>query len=491
MSCAAAKHGIGTGQGNSQPKPSFSESHLASFSHHFPSLLKAPLMDYLRRPKQSSSEKSPISASSSFVADMNLTNQLSALLDQEHNDMVVRELNLLDATISPENVLLRVLTPDSFTTTASSFTRVQQSQQLLTSVGYRAIGFGQCGLVFERPGRDYVLKVAKPSYEGSLWADFKAHYSISQAVQKHQSPNQPMECRVPKIFSYVSKDNDIWWNENKPFFTATMQESVSLPAMTLISQRILPLPKIAREALINKYCPEPSRTLVAANPTNRDCLARVYLGRRRTTTAPSANFTLRNFNLHLDQMIELDLPISKIAGAIGEALALVHWTAHVDGYDIEFVLGSEGYTTYTREVSLALNMTGEQVAALPPNTDIESMMSVNFKQRTTRLWMLDFNLCNMWDESAVLENPEALVSHLVMAFFENDPYYPLPLMESDVDKELWTVFTAQYLRMATKVMNGKDPRLVALPLKFVDGCVERERESIRNGLGHGHRDFKQ
>ncbi|KAJ6010378.1 zinc finger protein-domain-containing protein [Penicillium sp. IBT 35674x] len=447
-------------------------------------------MDRLRRSKQSSSEESPVSASSSFVADMNLTNHLSTLLDREHNDMVVQELKLLDATISPENILLKVLTPESFTSTASSFARLQQSQQLLSSVGYRAIGFGQCGLVFERPGRGYVLKIAKPSYEDSLWADFKAHYSISQAFQKHQNSSQPMECRVPQLFSYVTKENDLWWNENKLFF-GTTHESVSFPAMTLISQRILPLPKIAREALINKYCPESSRALVATNPTNRDCLARVYLGRRRLATAPSANFTLRNFNLHLDQMIELGLPIDKMAGAMGEALALVHWAAHIDGYDIEFALGSEGYTTYTRDVSFNLNMSPEQVAALSPHTDIESMMSVNFKQRITRLWMLDFNLCNIWDESVALASPEALVSHLVVSFFENDPYYPLPLMESDLEQEIWAEFTTQYLLMATKVLSGKDPRLATLPLKFVNGCIQRERESISKGLGHGHREFKQ
>ncbi|KAJ6110162.1 zinc finger protein-domain-containing protein [Penicillium sp. IBT 16267x] len=78
-----------------------------------------------------------------------------------------------------------------------------------------------------------------------------------------------------------------------------------------------------------------------------------------------------------------------------------------------------------------------------------------------------------------------------MSFFENDPYYPLPLMESGLDQELWAVFTTQYLRKAAKVLNGKDRRLATLPLKFVDGCVARERDSIKNGLGHGHRDFKQ
>ncbi|KAJ5946123.1 hypothetical protein N7454_002962 [Penicillium verhagenii] len=95
-------------------------------------------MDSLCRSKQSSSEDSPISFSSSFVANIDLTNQLSTLLDREHNDTVVRDLNLLDATLPPENILRKVLSPDSFTRTAS-FACLQQSQQLLTSVGYRTI----------------------------------------------------------------------------------------------------------------------------------------------------------------------------------------------------------------------------------------------------------------------------------------------------------------------------------------------------------------
>jgi hypothetical protein len=40
--------------------------------------------------------------------------------------------------------------------------------------------------------------------------------------------------------------------------------------MTPIPKRILPLPKIAREALINKYCAAESRALVATKIMNRD-----------------------------------------------------------------------------------------------------------------------------------------------------------------------------------------------------------------------------
>jgi hypothetical protein len=40
----------------------------------------------------------------------------------------------------------------------------------------------------------------------------------------------------------------------------------------------------------------------------------------------------------------------QIAKAIGQAMAIMHWSANVDCYDVEFVLGSEGETTYTEEI---------------------------------------------------------------------------------------------------------------------------------------------
>ena len=255
-------------------------------------------MEPRRRIGQSSSEDSPVSLSSSLRADFNLTNQLSAILDQQYNGLVIQELELSEQT-SDENVLCKVLNPDFFISTASSFARSQNLQQGLTSA-YRVIGFGQCGLVFERPGRNYVIKVAKTYYEDALWNDFQAHFLLRQAFD--QEHNKDSNCCIPQLFSYVTKSNNAWWDKNLPLFP-TIHESFSLPAMALISQRILPLPKLVREALIRKYCPAEFQAGVASNPTNRDCLARVYLGRRRHTTVPSANLKLRNFNLHLDQMI--------------------------------------------------------------------------------------------------------------------------------------------------------------------------------------------
>lgn len=212
-------------------------------------------------------------------------------------------------------------------------------------------------------------------------------------------------CRVPRVFKYVPKDNRQWWEEILPLF-ADVHESLRLPSMALITQRILPLPRVARQALINTYCPLYLRPAASASPTNRDCLARICLGRRRRADAPlSPNFTLRNFNLCLDQILELNLPAASFAAAMGESLAVIHWSANVDAYDIELALGSEGDVTYTKGVSLTLDLTAEQVAAMAPHTDLESMMSTNVK-RTTRLWVLDFNPCSVWEGEGRMGIPE-------------------------------------------------------------------------------------
>ncbi|CAG8154268.1 unnamed protein product [Penicillium olsonii] len=274
--------------------------------------------------------------------------------------------------------------------TIISWSAFTQQQQIMAA-NYREIGFGECGVVFERLGQNYVIKVARPFYEDSLWADFSAHFQVRKAFESQS--NEPT-CRIMKLFSYVPKDNQRWWEEKLPFLSPTCP-SLYLPTMALITERILPLPKTARQALIDAYCPAISRTAVAANPTNRDCLARIYLGRRRPPGTPQApNFTLRNFNLCLDQAIDLEFPVNLFAAGIGEALAIIHWVAHVDAYDIEFVLGSEGGMppAYTQDLSRCLNLSAQDQLKMAPHTDVEDLLSTNSPLRTPRLFVLDFNL---------------------------------------------------------------------------------------------------
>lgn len=200
------------------------------------------------------------------------------------------------------------------------------------------------------------------------------------------------------------------------------------------------------------------------------------------------NFSLRNYNLCLDQMLDLDLPVNEYATNIAETLAIIHWAAHVDAYDVEFVLGGEIGCAYTQQ---ATDFFSQQIHVLE-QVELGSTSNVSLKQRTTRIWVLDFNLCSRWSQETLLKRPEDLVNQLVLAFFENDPYYPLPEMAADVDRELWSTFSREYLHKANEILmqDSHYEETQHLPRYFIEQCVARERKNLENGLGHGHRDFK-
>ncbi|CAL5868732.1 uncharacterized protein PFLUO_LOCUS2959 [Penicillium psychrofluorescens] len=423
-----------------------------------------------RRLQSSCDDSAVFKVSNNLRVDIELTNELSELLDRQRNEALE---TLFPPGASLENILTRLLSTDSMVSSTSTCAAFNQSQRQISAIGYRCIGFGQCGLVFERPGRAYVVKLAKPAYKEGLWSDFQAHLNVRQAFCRESNP----ECRVPQLFSFAPDSSIEWWNENIQFFP-DISDLVPLPTMALITERILPLPKVVRQALIHQYCPPHLQTAASANPTNRDCLARLYLGSRRARPELlSPNFTLRNFNLHLDQMLELNLPVFLYAAAMGEAMAIIHWAAHVDGFDIEFVLGSDANagTSYNKDIFLNLDLATEQASCMSSIKDLDAAMRANFKRRTTSMWVLDFNLCHIWREDCAWENPDGLISHLVYSFFQNDPYYPRP-----ADQDLWQKFSAAYRLKADQILAvpETDQRLVCLPGRFLDACISHEQGSL-------------
>ncbi|KAB5527934.1 zinc finger protein-domain-containing protein [Coniochaeta sp. 2T2.1] len=363
------------------------------------------------------------------------------------------------------------------------------------AIGYRKIGFGQCGLVIQRPGRDFVVKIARPAFQGALWSDFMAHLHVHHGFE---SQRIPVDIRVPKVFTFVNDNNSDWWQYHRGLLQE--HEGFPLPSAALISQRILPLPKIAREALISLYCPPALQAAAMADRSNRDCLARIYLGRRRPENARLApNFSLRNFNLCLDQMLDLKLPVNYYASAMGEALAVIHWQANVDGYDIEFVLGTDELPADSPEQPVRTRLTSVEAegrapiistTAIPLDTTVPA--EIQERKLQASMWVLDFNLCNRWNEWIGWQQPDVLVEQLVLAFFENDPYYPRPLMEGELEQSIWNSFHTSYLDKAIEILHaaGKDVRLRHLPGMFADACIARERAKIEADSGHGHRDLK-
>jgi hypothetical protein len=188
-------------------------------------------------------------------------------------------------------------------------------------------------------------------------------------------------------------------------------------------------------------------------------------------------------------MVSLQLPVFQYAESIAQALAVIHWQANVDAFDIEFVLGSE-LSHATSHYPFTLPHDPEESTDFTTCQSLDKI-EINIDQRTIRLWVLDFNLCNCWEERSGWEHPGMLIDHLVLAFYENDPYYPLPLAEQELDQELWSTFRESYLKKASEILKPKDKRLHELPENFIEACVERERQKLAEGRGHGSRDHKQ
>lgn len=102
----------------------------------------------------------------------------------------------------------------------------------------------------------------------------------------------------------------------------------------------------ARSLLVEKLVRENERQAVRANPLNKKLLARVYLGKSdyvnsaRRVYQNLETFTLCNVVLSVKDLSDIGLDLDKIAGEMGSALAIMHWSAMLDGRGVEFVLGS-------------------------------------------------------------------------------------------------------------------------------------------------------
>ncbi|KAG9194030.1 hypothetical protein G6011_04065 [Alternaria panax] len=282
--------------------------------------------------------------------------------------------------------------------------------------------------VYEVPGTADVFKVANfPGKEtDQLWNDYKTHVKVSELFEDFGRGN--IKVQVPCHKYFVGMDDEIWWPENLDRFP-----NLDMPSNLLATERILPLTKAIRESLIDMYCPSEHHAYFKASASNKDCLVRIYLGKRSVPVSSKfKRFQLRNFQLHLDLIEELELDAPEFATCIAESLAIMHWACQSDANDVEFVLE---------------NLSPSTIASMKPNTSTWDAALKNFHRRTTHIWMLDFNRC-----AAFAPGTEGL-KQLVHSFFRNDPYFPRPHAQLEKYQHLWDVFGKSYLATAQMCVN--------------------------------------
>jgi hypothetical protein len=207
-----------------------------------------------------------------------------------------------------------------------------------------------------------------------------------------------------------------------------------------------------------------NRELHLAKPENKDCLVRLYLGRRLKEVTRS-NVALRNFPLHVNDMEHMGLDTFMYAKIMAQALAVLHWQARVDANDVEFVLGS---APKLRAPASAAEMKNSS-----PN-DIKFLGQVlDFNHRSIGIWLLDFNQCGDFAEG------DAGLKQLVNGFYWNDPYYPRPVNMTAEDKKLWESFKQAYLQTSSKFTKDEGPVLF---IQAVETEGKRRSQSAARSL---------
>ncbi|KAI1377257.1 zinc finger protein-domain-containing protein [Hypoxylon crocopeplum] len=323
---------------------------------------------------------------------------------------------------------------------------------------YKEIGAGGCGAIYAQDGKPLALKLAKAD-DSDLWNDYSMHTLILENVKHYD-----IEIRVPECYCFVPKD-DMTYFENNQALVIAAQNFSNFPTNILATERILPLPEITRTRLIEKYCAERIKPIALVDPANRDCLVRVYLGSLQGKSGGTF-FSLRNFKLHFNHMIDLQLDVEEMASQIAEALAVMHWAARTDARDVEFVLGSspEKLPLSTKSHAEILKMRPGTYTG-PVTRDHE-----DFFHRQTELWLLDFN------QVRAITMDEAGVAQAVQAAMTNDPYFPRPLQENADAKRVWNQFEQSYLDMADEILSEQDPTLQELPRLFIQQFAELQRK---------------
>ncbi|KIW83743.1 hypothetical protein Z517_02989 [Fonsecaea pedrosoi CBS 271.37] len=299
---------------------------------------------------------------------------------------------------------------------------------------FRRIGQGFCGSVWAAEGGTVAMKREDGGPGRSIRNDYNMHKVI---LEKHSQQKDQNSVCVPRWPRLVTGDAS-WWEANLCRFPQGY-----VACNVLCAERIPPLPQEVRDRLVDRYCPPAAAATIKNNDADRDCLVRLYLGRRKFQNEARGRtfFSLRNYPMHLNQAEELGLNVMDYAHAMAETLAMMHWAAKIDANDVEFVLGGTqrtGIGEYTNDFF-----------------------------GTHGLWVLDFDCCRS------MTMDDAGIEQAARAFLKNDPYFPRPVTRSSSDSALWSEFRGRYLECSRPLLSL--PSHLTLPEKFlarVEGILE-------------------
>ena len=252
----------------------------------------------------------------------------------DENDLKDAEILSTQSTEGATLVLQRWLSVKSVISTASS-NAIQQEEAAFNSdlQVFNLIGKGFCGEVYEKLGTNRVYKRELDLGNGKLWNDYIWHSTIYAAItsrnldEEENAIGRSCMVRVPRVYGMITQRGHNWWNRNEKMFSKIAPRATTC---LLETERIQPLPKIARQAIITLYCPQKyDKRQTLKDPANRNCLARVYLGVRRRIRSQADEFSLQNFEFDLQILDDIELEKEHLASEMARSLAIMHWKCRV------------------------------------------------------------------------------------------------------------------------------------------------------------------
>ncbi|KAJ5782278.1 hypothetical protein N7457_004052 [Penicillium paradoxum] len=344
-----------------------------------------------------------------------------------------QSLHTIDLERVPESTLLgRALSLGSVVTTVSSFAlRSHPAHENPKTQTFNQIGEGLQGVIFEQIGQSPVLKKERPGNESlpsNIRHEYKIHQDVSAAFRLYGSLNRS-DVHVPYPLEFIPKTASCeFWDDALPRIPARYRT----PGDAFKMERILPLPKVTREALVTHFYSGQHRHSasdienILRNPENKHCLARVYLG-KEIGEIPQTESALRNFPLFLNPMLDLGMDVTRLAHAMGKAYAIMHWGAAVNGDDVEFVLGTSTF---------------------PMNDPDEALAGL--QNRVVGLYLLDFGQCEMVD---LTEEPEVVYQAFKGAMVTGDNQLFIP--HHHVTPAIFAMFKKGYMEAGKTILTEK------------------------------------
>lgn len=141
---------------------------------------------------------------------------------------------------------------------------------------FEIIGQGQCGTVWALTGSKYVLKVPKKGKLDQLWRDSVNHRRVEVAFEQIVTQLRK-DITIPQYGQWIHPENT-FWDEHIRFFPTNTRKTHAF-----LSSRIFTLPRSMRVAIVDAFAPRGFRLckdFFLSCQENRDCLVRLYLGRR-------------------------------------------------------------------------------------------------------------------------------------------------------------------------------------------------------------------